>query len=221
MRDAKDALRNQVRALEDELAEKEAELARLRREQEEGPASEPEPESKPAPQKKRPKRKPGPAPEIRLGTLRPDGSVRYLVRPLAKAWIGIMAVVALILTSVIVGGAISEGNIDTFPWPALLPIVLLPAMLTFRAGFDIDVAKKKIFVWESWGPFTTSSFKLHRLLLPEIRTRMETFSSDSGDTRSRVTRLYWGSKNVRCTIDASLLSEIMTEVRALADSAED
>ena len=126
---------------------------------------------------------------------------------------------AVAMASAIVGGVISDGQAGEFPWLALTPILLLPVALTFRAGFDVDVAKKKIFVWESWGPFTTTSFKLHRLKMPELRTRMET-AYDS-ESRGRVTRLYWGNKNVRATLESSQLSDIMSEVRALIDSARD
>jgi hypothetical protein len=45
--------------------------------------------------------------------------------------------------------------------------------------------------------------------------------ANGSESRRRLTRLYWGTKNIRSTLDSSLLSDIRSEVRALVDSASD
>jgi len=215
MRDAKEALRHQVDYLEDALAEKEAEIARLREE-----AADAKPTAKKRKKKQRiavktePESEPPPAPELKFGALRPDGSVRYVVRPIETIWVGIMAAVSLFFVTFV---AMSITHGQTFPWPMVPIFSVLPLMPTFRGGFDVHTTEKTIRVWQSWGPINYSSFSLQRLKLPDVRTTMET--QNDSDARARVTRLYWGSQHIRTTLPASQLSELMDEARALVASA--
>jgi hypothetical protein len=222
MRDSKDALRHRVQYLEDTLAEKDAELVRLR---EDKAASRSDDKKRKGKKRPRPdaKREAAPKPvepwEIRRGKLQPDGSVRYVVRPIEAIWVGIMAAVSILIVAVAGSDMVSDGK--AFPW-LMIPIFgVMPLAPTFRAGFDVSSEQKTVYVWQSWGPITYSSFTLARLKLPDVRTGVETDIDNDGRTsRSRVTRLYWGSQNIVATLKASELRELMDEARAQVAHAE-
>lgn len=221
MRDSKEALRHRVDYLEGELAEKETELARLRAESENAPNAKKKRQKKEraASGRSKPASEPPAPPELRFGKLQPNGSVRYVVRPIELLWVGIMAAISAALVAVVGSEMVGEGK--GFPWAMLVIFGVLPLAPTFRAGFDVDVEQKTIRVWQAWGPVTYASFTLNRLRLPEVHSSVESHTnSDGTESRGRVTRLYWTNENIRSTLDGAKLSELMHEVRALAASAE-
>jgi hypothetical protein len=140
--------------------------------------------------------------------------VRFVVRPVDAPWVMIMAIAALAMGWFIAREMVHAGN-ESSVW-GLLVLVILPLAPTFRAGFDLDVEKRTTRVWQAWGPITYASFTWKQLKMPQVRTGMESRTNSEGiESRSRVTRLYWGTKNIRSTLKPGKLTELLEEAREL------
>jgi hypothetical protein len=138
-----------------------------------------------------------------------------VVRPIEKLWVGIMTVMALGFMGVIAGGSISDGK--PIPWLALLIWIPLPLMPTSSAGFDVDVERRTVRVWESWGFFRYKQVTLPRLAVPDVRS-MHRLGTDT-KKRTRVRLLYWGSRFIPASLAKSTLTELVAEARQLIESA--
>jgi hypothetical protein len=206
VRDSKEALRHEVDVLRDELAEKDAEIARLKGEPIEPPAPPEEPKPpKPSPP---PAHDKGPV-EIRIGRRRADGSVRYVVRPIEWVWVAIMAAVSIGIAWV----AFSSGG----HWAVLLIFPILPLGVAWNAGFDVNPAKQQIRAWQALGFIRFQSFTLPHANMPQVRSAIETHTnSDGHESRARVTRLYWGSRNLRVGLKREALDELLAEAKRVA-----
>lgn len=129
-------------------------------------------------------------------------------------WVVILAVLAAAMGGYVARQMVAAGN-ESSAW-GLLVLVILPLAPTFRAGFDLDVEKKTTRVWQTWGPITYASFTWKQLKLPQVRTGMESHTNTDGiESRSRVTRLYWGTKNIRSTLKPGKLTELLAEAREI------
>ncbi len=210
VRDAKEALRRQVDVLEDTLAEKEAEIARLKADKSGEKPVKGSPKEK---KKKKPPSQSTEPVEIRFGTQRADGSIRYVVRPIEWMWVAILGAVSLGFIVFISMSAVK------IPWAALFVWVPIPLLTTFRAGFDIRPAAREVRVWQSLGPVDYSSHLIQRSIVPEARAVME--SAGDSNRKTRVTYLYWGSRFIRATLPRKQLDELVTEVRALVVQASE
>lgn len=197
MRDAREALRYRVDALEQELAEKEAEIARLK-----GEAKEPEP-SPPASEDR--ELDEGAPADTELGTPISDGWLRYVVRPIEWPWV-IGAAGAGLLVVLLV--SLQDG----FQWQVAVVFGVLPVLFANQSGFDVRQRSPSVRVWSALGPFRYTHFEIARIAVPEARTISET--NDNG-TRARKTYLYWGSRFIRATLKKSDLSRIVAEVAKL------
>lgn len=191
--------------LRDELAEKEAEIARLKGERFEKP--EPSTPPKPSP----PRERSGAPLEIRIGRRRADGSVRYVVRPIEWVWVAIMAAVSIGMAWV----AVSSGG----HWAVLLIFAILPLGVAWNAGFDVDPAKQQIRAWQAIGFIRIQSFTLPHMKMPEVRSAIETHTnSDGHESSARVMRLYWGSRNLRVGLKRDALKELLAEAKRVAQA---
>jgi len=149
--------------------------------------------------------------ELRLGSLRPDGSIRYIVRPIEWIWIVGTEVVGVGLATYLLLSSPSS-------WITLPIFAVIPVFMTFRSGFDVRLGEKEIVAWNSLGPIRYSSFTVTRLKPPEIRSVKELIE-DSNRTQ-RVTYLHWGARSLRTTIPRPQVSELVSEVEALLSGAE-
>ncbi len=206
MRDAKEALRRHVDVLEEELAAKDAEIAWLKAEQRERDQPRSKTKSK---SKTRAKPKASHAVEpldprqVRIGKLLPDGTVRYVVRPIEWLWVVIMACV---------GGLISGVALfdDGGERARLLPLVfgLLPFLVTWNAGVDVDPQTQRMRVWSALGAIRVTRFTVPRVVSPRVgRQKTE---------KGVWCALYWGNNHVRTTLKPDELGALVTELGRLA-----
>jgi hypothetical protein len=208
VRDGKEALRHEVDALRDTLAEKEAEIARLKGERVDRPkAARPAEQPKPRP----PRQRGGEPLEIRIGRRRADGSVRYVVQPIEWVWVGFMAAFSTVLAIV---------SLTSGAHPAVLLIwAILPLGIAIQSGFDVDPEKQQIRGWRSIGFIPFGRFTLPDLHMPQVRNRTESnVNSEGYDTTVRVTRLHWLNRNLRATLKRDALNELLAEAKKVARS---
>jgi hypothetical protein len=53
--------------------------------------------------------------------------------------------------------------------------------------------------------------------MPQVRSAIETHTnSDGHESRARVTRLYWGSRNLRVGLKREALDELLAEAKRVA-----
>lgn len=153
--------------------------------------------------------------EIRIGRRRADGSIRYVVVPIQWTWVGGMAAVSLGLAVLLF---VSSADA---PWYAGLIWVVLPLGFIIEDGFDLRPREQEIRVWRSLCFVPYATFTLRHAKMPEVRSSMETRSTDHGESRARVTRLWWGSRNLRVRLDRAALSELLAEARRAAEAGRD
>ncbi len=200
MRNSKEALRHQVGALESELADRDAEIARLESELSDATAS----KSEGTGQNAMPSLT---LDEVRIGKLRSDGRVRYVVQPVNLIHVGIAFAGAAAWTGTV--ASTHDGVLGVLL--TIAAFVLMPLGFWNELGFDVDVTDRKILAWRSRGPFHTFRFTVRRPLLPEMRTAKE----------GSVTRLWWGSESLVTSLSPSALNALLKELSALTGTSKE
>lgn len=143
---------------------------------------------------------------VQLGRVRGDGTVRYVVRPIEWRWAIGMGVASVVLAVV----SLTSG----MHWAGLAIWCLLPLLVMWRSGFDVNAARGTIRGWNALGFVPLGGFTVTALEPPQVRARVESNTDSEGYEHSaRVTRLWWGSRNLRATLPKEQLSELMREAK--------
>jgi hypothetical protein len=144
--------------------------------------------------------------EVAIGRVLANGSVRYVVRPIEWRWVLGMAVTSLVLSVV----SFTSGA----AWYALLIWLVLPMCVAWRSGFDVDVSHGMIRGWNALAFIPIGGFTLTSLQLPDVRTAVESHTDSEGNERSgKITRLWWGHRNLRVCLPPERLRALMKEAR--------
>jgi len=151
---------------------------------------------------------------LRFGHQQHDGSVRFIVSPIQWGWVLGMAACCIAFSAYLILSA-------SGPWYATAIFWVLPFGITWREGFDVRADKGEIYGWKALGPIRYSTFTLRHLHEPEVRSAMETHTSSEGhESTSRVTRLWWGSRNLHVRMERSELKALLKEAGTVGLTAK-
>ncbi len=146
---------------------------------------------------------------LRFGRRNADGSVRFVVRPIQWSWVIGVSVVGLAFSAYFI---VSDGA----PWYILAIFLALPFFMTWHEGFDVRPRETEIYGWKALGPIPYGTFTLRHLKLPDVRSSIETHtSSDGTESRARVTRLWWGNRNLRVGMKRGELDALLDEAETV------
>ncbi|MBX3126217.1 MAG: hypothetical protein KF718_05850 [Polyangiaceae bacterium] len=201
MRDGKEALRNQMNVLEEELAAKDAEIAKLKAAAEQ--------RDKPAPQPQKAKPPPVVEPldpsQVRVGKPLSDGTIRYVVRPIEWVWV----LFAACLGGLITGVVLYDGGGER-PWIVPLVFGIFPFLFTWNAGVDVDPRTRRMRAWSGLGPIRVTRFTVASVKAPRVH------SSKSDEGPGTWTGLHWNDEYLRTTLKPDQVSALVAELRQLS-----